>query len=307
LISLRDLFSRGGRTQKAAACADAGLAALVAEEEPAGGASSPWEGSARWSAVRLGLAEQLWGDGFVMPGGGAEVLRLAVPIGLSEASSLLLLGAGSGGPPRVLASELGVWVSAYESDPALAAIAAHRIQRGTATVAKHATVDAWEPTAPQFSAHSFHHAIAFDAVHESPPAVLGALREAIQPGGQLVLQELVADGRLDPAESAVADWCRVEDRAPDLPTVADITAELQRLHFDVRVSEDQSARHISQVLQGWQVLVQSLEGAHPSHLFAEALVNEAELWARRISLMHAGKIHLVRWHAFAEKPERPRA
>jgi hypothetical protein len=307
LISLRDLFSRGGRTQKPAVCADAGLGALLAEVEPAGGASSPWEGSPRWPAVRLGLAEQLWGDGFITPGGAAEVLRLAVPIGLSEASSLLLLGAGAGGPPRVLASELGVWVSAYESDRALAALAAHRIQHGTPVVAKRAAVDAWNPAAPQFSARAFHHAIACDAVHESPPAVLAALREAIKPGGQLVLQDLVADGPLDPADPAVADWCRVEDRAPNLPAEADITAERKRLNFDVRVTEDQSARHIGLVLQGWRRLVESLNGTHPSHLFAEALVNDAELWARRISLMHAGKIHLVRWHAFAEAPARGRA
>jgi hypothetical protein len=242
-----------------------------------------------------------------MPGGGAEVLRLAIPIGLSEASSLLLLGAGSGGPPRTLASELGVWVSAYESDAALAALAAHRIQRGTAAVAKHATVDAWDPAAPQFTPHAFHHAMALDALRESPTAVLAGLHDAIKPGGQLVLLELVANGPLDPADPAIAEWCRAEDRAPDLPTEAAIAAELQRLRFDIRVTEDQSTRHVSLVLQGWQQLVQSLDGAHPSHLYAEALVNEAELWARRISLMHAGKIRLVRWHAFAAKRDQANA
>ena len=174
-------------------------------------------------------------------------------------------------------------------------------------VAKHCAVDAWTPAAPQFTARAFHHAIACDAVHESPPAVLAALREAIKPGGQLVLQELVAEAPLDPAEPAVSEWYRAEDRAPNLPTRSAIATELERLHFDVRVTEDQSARHIGQVLQGWQVLIQSLQGAHPSHRYAEALVDEAELWARRISLMHAGKIHLVRWHAFAEAPARGRA
>jgi hypothetical protein len=309
LTALRNLFGRGGRVPGPAPFADAGLAELVAEG-PAGGAAPRSRPGECWPPVRLGLAEQLWGEGFLSPGGGAEVLRLAVPMGLSEATSLLLLGAAAGGPPRVLAAELGVWVSAYESDPSLAALAGQRIKRAGAAVAKHATVEPWDPAAPQFHANAFHHAIAFDALHDAPPTVvLGALREAIKPGGQLVLQEMVADAPLDPSDVAIAAWSRLERRSPDLPSEAGVTAELQRLHFDVRVAEDQSGRHAGLAVQGWQGLVQSLRGAHPSHLFAEALVNEAELWARRISLIQGGRIRFVRWHAYAESAgrSRPRA
>ncbi|HET6196892.1 MAG TPA: phosphoethanolamine methyltransferase, partial [Acetobacteraceae bacterium] len=53
-----------------------------------------------WPSARIGIAESLWGEGFLFPGGGAEVLRLAKPLGLTEASSLLLVGAGTGGAPR---------------------------------------------------------------------------------------------------------------------------------------------------------------------------------------------------------------
>jgi hypothetical protein len=133
------------------------------------------------------------------------------------------------------------------------------------------------------------------------------LRGAIKQDGQLVLQEVVADAPLDADDPAAAAWCRLEHRSPDLPTEGDIAAELERLRFEVRVVEDQSARHVALALQGWQGVVQSLEGAHPSHLFAEALVNEAELWARRISLMHDGRIRLVRWHAYAGGPGKGKA
>ena len=59
-----------------------------------------------WPSARIGVAEALWGEGFLFPGGGAEVLRLAKPLGLSAASSLLLIGAGSGGPPRCIAERI---------------------------------------------------------------------------------------------------------------------------------------------------------------------------------------------------------
>ena len=42
-----------------------------------------------WPSARIGVAEALWGEGFLFPGGAAEVLRLAKPFGLTAASSLL--------------------------------------------------------------------------------------------------------------------------------------------------------------------------------------------------------------------------
>ena len=62
-----------------------------------------------WPRARIAVAEALWGEGFLLPGGGEEVVRLAKPLGLSAASSLLLVGAGTGGPPRHITAELGVW------------------------------------------------------------------------------------------------------------------------------------------------------------------------------------------------------
>ena len=97
-----------------------------------------------WTDSRLGAEEELWGEGYLMPGGGAEVLRLAAPLGLSAASVLLLVGAGAGGAACTLAGTRGVWVTAFESDPELAARAARRIQRAGVALAKRATAQRWD-------------------------------------------------------------------------------------------------------------------------------------------------------------------
>src|ERR1700687_3551744 len=52
-----------------------------------------------WPSARISVAEALWGEGFLFPGGGAEMLRLATPLGLSAASRLLLVRSCRGGPP----------------------------------------------------------------------------------------------------------------------------------------------------------------------------------------------------------------
>src|SRR6185437_11598782 len=111
-------------------------------------------------AARIEVCEQIWGEGFLLPGGGEEVMRLAKPLGLTSAASLLLVGAGSGGAPRVIASQLGVWVSGFESDPDLAALAMERCTR--ARLGRRATVEMWYPQAPSFRIQAYHHGLALE-------------------------------------------------------------------------------------------------------------------------------------------------
>ena len=164
-------------------------------DPPPATASDPAE---RWSADRIAIADELWGDGFLLPGGEEEVLRLTVPLGVSEASSLLLLGAAAGGAARAVASGLGAWISGDEADPALAAAAAWRLPRAGKAVARRTTVVPWNPAAPEFRRRGFDHALALEALRGGPDRpvpvaeLLLALAGALRPGGHLVLVDLVA-------------------------------------------------------------------------------------------------------------------
>ena len=62
--------------------------------------ASPVPFSGKWPQARIAVAESLWGEGFLFPGGEEETLRLVKPLGLSAAAGLLLVGAGAGGPAR---------------------------------------------------------------------------------------------------------------------------------------------------------------------------------------------------------------
>jgi cyclopropane fatty-acyl-phospholipid synthase-like methyltransferase len=301
LAGLRNWLGRGGHAPRqaagplaAAAYALAGAPAAAASGMAAPAAHIP----VLWSESRIAMAEELWGEGYLSPGGASELARLAAPLGLSAASSLLLLGAEMGGPAHTLAGELGVWVAAHEADPQLAARAALHIQRAGKALAKRASVAAWNPQAPVFRQKFYHHAIALEAVrHQVPEPVLAAIAAALKPHGQLVLVETVAPAPLDRTDPAVAAWCRLEGRAPVLPGEEAITRMLGRLGFEVRVVEDMSARHMKLAVLGWKRLLRTLAAERPNPTRAAAVVVEAELWMRRIRLMHDGRIRLLRWHA----------
>lgn len=230
-----------------------------------------------WGAARLAQAEALWGEGFVGPGGGDEVKRLTAPFGLSAAHSLLLVGAGAGGAARAIAADLGVWVTAYEADPDLAEVAARRLQRAGVALAKRATVSVWQPEAPAFAVAAFHHALALESLAGARrDAVLGAIVRAVKPGGQVMVVQSV--------DTACGDG-------------DEIVSMFELLGCDLRVIEDETARHARQVLQGWKLLVRQLRGARPAPAQAAALVAEAEYWLLRLRRIREGRLKLMRWSA----------
>jgi cyclopropane fatty-acyl-phospholipid synthase-like methyltransferase len=250
-----------------------------------------------WTAERLATTDALWGDGHQFPGGEIETLRLAKPLGLSAASSLLLLGAGGGGPACSVATQLGAWVSGFETDPKLVAAAVDRVAHANLT--KRAQIEVWNPNEPNFREHFYHHGLALEPLHGSnPERTLSAIAMALKPSGHLMMIEIVADKPLDPTNAIVATWARLERRDPAaVPTERAITRVLRRLHFDVRVTEDVSERHVQQAMAGWRTAVRIMENAPPTRRAAMCCVEEAELWLLRVRLFQTGLLRLVRWHA----------
>lgn len=255
-----------------------------------------------WPAGRIALANHLWGEGFTLPGGEEEALRLARPLGLSAAASLILLGAGSGGAVRTIASHLGVWVSGFEADPDLAA--AGDTHCATSGLGRRAQIATWEPENPGFPRRYYHHAVAIEAMRfAKPETTLAAIALSLRPGGQVMALEVVVDEPSDHGTKSLARWMEMEGRKALPPSAALVGKALGRLGFEVRVAEDVSQRHISHALRGWRHLVAALKQDRPDPAQAALIVREAELWLLRARLMREGRIRLVRWHAIARSAD----
>jgi SAM-dependent methyltransferase len=292
--SLRNWFGRTGEDPAPE------LVPVMSDAAPASGEPIvPPSRRQVWTPERIHTVGLLWGEGFQFPGGEVETLRVAKPLGLSAASTLLLLGAGGGGPARTVASKLGAWVSAFEADRDLAAAATDLISR--TKLGRRSQIDTWDPSDPDFAVHYYHHGLAFEPLRgHQPELVLSAIAMALKPGGQLTLVELVADTPLPSEDPEVAHWARLEHRWPEsLPTETAITRVLGRLGFDVRIAEDISSRHIQQALMGWRRMVRGMEMERPPMRQTALLVEEAELWLLRLKLFRAKQLRLVRWHAIA--------
>jgi cyclopropane fatty-acyl-phospholipid synthase-like methyltransferase len=252
--------------------------------------------SVLWSEARIALAGRLWGEGYVLPGGEEEVLRLARPLGLSAAANLLVLGCGPGGAVCSIAARLGVWVNGFETDPELAEAGA--VQSAHSGLGKRAEVQQWHPERPEFQPRYYHHALGLEPMRAArPETVLASVMLALRPAGQLALVEVVSAEKPGRAEGGLARWMELEGRLAPPVDEAAITRALGRLGFEIRAAEDVSERHTAQVVQAWQEIVRALQYHRPGAGAAALLVREGELWLLRARLLRAGRLRLVRWHA----------
>lgn len=308
MASVRTWFGRGeGRGQRGVLPAATLLAPLpkVPVASEAGRPARPLEAAPvpveepepRWPETKLRILAGLWGEGFLGPGGPAEVLALAKPLGLNGSHSVLQFGAGLGGAARALAAEWGCYVTGYECDGELAAL-------GAALCAKHKTdrkaeVRALDPAAPAVRRAFFHHALALEGLwrHPDKTTLLAALVDGVKPSGQLVLTDLVLGEVTPQSGKAFAAWAGCEGAEPHLAGERALTALMTRQGLDVRIVEDITARHVAQTLSAWSAFVHDLARDRPAPVFAARVVEEAERCLRRLDLMRAGRLRLVRWHA----------
>lgn len=288
LRRVRDLLRRSDLCSMEQHAPETGAIAAQATSEPA-----PACRSSRWPPERLAVADALWGEGFCFPGGEDEILRLARPLGLSGASSVLLLGGGSGGAVRAVAAAFGAWVSGFETDADQVAAGARRC--AAAGLSRRAQIELWHPTSTMLPPSHYHHALGLEPLrHGEVERVLAGLAQAVKPQGQLVMTEVVLAAAA-PA-SRLGAWLRAEDRARPAPAAA-IGRALGMLGFDIHVNEDMTDRHLRHMLLGWRNFVTQMGTTRPTPAQAAQIVREAEPWLLRAQLMRSGAIRLMRWHA----------
>lgn len=250
---------------------------------PVADVARPVDGIAVANDPGFAESDALWGEGFLWPGGEAEIMRLAAPLGLSAAHSLLLAGRGAGGPARAIAGNLGVWVSAYELDPALVEVARRRIQRAGASLAKRAKLEAWAP-ALGLPARGFHHAMLLDVLEAGDPvAMLAATLPAVKPGGQVVIVQSLDGARGDALGRT-------------------IEAVLAAHGCDTRIVENESNHHARLVLAAWRGMVRRMHANRPPPAEAARLVEEAARWLYRLRDIREGRMRVMRWVAITPPP-----
>ncbi len=270
---------------EAAAAAEA-MATPPAPLPPAGAEQLDQNGRPIWTANRVKVAETLWGEDFTSPGGVEHTTYLVKPFGINSSMSILDMAAGLGGVARTIAKEYKAWVTGMEASPLLAQLGQERSLKGG--FAKSAPVEAYNPE--QINLTRRYDGIfakeAFFTV-QNKEGLFDSIAKGLKDGGQLVFTDYCLAHKSDMTPT-LAGWIKKEPIPPTLWTVEQVITALRKRKLDVRTNED-----ITQVQK--QLILRSL-GHFLQHLNTHALdaqtkmavLDEVELWARRMKAFDDG-------------------
>ncbi|MGQ9366795.1 SAM-dependent methyltransferase [Azospirillum sp. ST 5-10] len=242
-------------------------------------------GKPLWSATRMEVAERLWGSGFVTPGGNDHVPYLVKPMGLNPAMSVLDLSAGLGGTSRAMAAKYGCWVTGLESSPLLAKEGMQRsFKEG---LEKKAPIEAYDPE--RFSYSKRVDAILYKegmfAVRDKDQLFDG-IEVALKPRGHLLLTDYILAP--DAKRGVIEAWTDKEPLEPNLWSLERMQNAFAQRNLDLRIAEDMTDTHRHLILVAIQSFAHYLEQYALTHETKVSVVDEIELWARRVAALEAG-------------------
>ena len=251
----------------------------------------------RWETSRVNLVQKLWGEGFASPGGRNHILTMVNIFGLDPAMTVLDLGAGLGGAARFMCEKFGVWVTGFEADAALAEAAmALSVKAG---MGEKAPINVFEPKSFEHKAKSvdcvFSKEFLFTVANK--PKFLKAVENLLKLKGQFLFTDYIL-ARPHLKSPVLEEWMAHEPLKPHPWALDDYQEALTTVRLDIRVVEDVTEMFRAMVIKGWADYIQSTRRGSIGEEAAPALVDEVELWTRRIQAIDSGDLKVCRVHVF---------
>ena len=278
----------------------------LTREEPAAEAPTQDAKSEKfsWSEARIQVAQLIWGQGYCGPGGPENVIAMSKLLALSPKQSAMVIGAGLGGPARVLAQEFGVWISGYENSEELAARGMKMSK--DAGLEKKAPIyykdfDEIEPFERNFDrAYSKE---AFFTIQKKAELLKEIYKNLKEDSLFLVTDYVIRDIE-SMQDSDVQKWLRQEPLDPYPITSETMVKYLEEAGFNIRVNEDITEHYIELIQEAWanaDQVVKTLSARGPEAADnLQAIMKEAQFWSQRTKLLRSGMLQVHRY--LAHKP-----
>jgi SAM-dependent methyltransferase len=176
------------------------------------------------------LLQLLWGEGFLSPGGAAEVAYLLERSDIADCS-VLDIGCGLGAVDELLITRHGARsVLGVDVDPGLLATMAQRIER--AGLAGRVTTLCVKAGPLPLADGSFDVVFSKDAIVQMPDkaSVFADSYRVLRPGGRLIASDWLRGGS-GPYSAEMLEFFRLEGIAYNMANIAESTAALARAGF----------------------------------------------------------------------------
>ncbi len=247
-----------------------------------------------WGAARIRVCDQVWGDGFVGPGGADYAVEVARPFSSRADAKVLDLSAGLGGRVSEIARDASVTVVGMERDQEFAEHASERAKRSGKSNMR--PIESYNADRLNLNRLKYDCIIAreeFFTVSDKL-ALLGTLRNGLRKNGTLAFTDFVL-AEPDQNEGDVMDqWYGTEPTLPQPWSLEGYRARLKELGLEIVQFEDDSQFYREMVLHAWRSYVDGIEQITFDRTLVDALMQEAELWLHRIRAIESGQLRVLR-------------
>lgn len=259
-----------------------------------------------WDKLRVEMTQLIWGNGYCGPGGKEHIEGMCKLLTMNSEMSAIVIGAGIGGPSRVLAEGFGVWITGYELSKDLAE---QGMQMSTdAGLGSKAIIEHIDPEQKDPFSRQFDRAFSKEALYCFPDKakILKDTYDTLKNNALFLITDYTLTDISVLENPDVQKWLKQEATQP-YPVTADMMkTSLEEAGFTIRVNEDISSEYIGLIEQSWA------KAATVAHHLSEkgddgvkaikSLMEEAEHWALRAKLLKEGHIHV--WRFLANKPSK---
>ena len=242
------------------------------------------------------IAQYIWGESLVGPGGAAAVLTLVKPFALDPSKTVMDFGSGLGGGTRAVSEEFGVWVNGFEPDPIMAAGGQElSVKKGAKKAEiKPCTVQDFQPKAATYDCIYSSEAL---YIVQEKEKLLGTFERALKARGQVALTDFVRTPGTKADDPRLADFVTRGGKVGHFWLGEDYLSKMKALKFDVRVDEDLTASYRTSIIEAWVNFTQDAAATAAARAHPEALVAEVALWTKRVAALDSGALQLRRYYA----------
>lgn len=251
----------------------------------------------RWSPASISIAQDLWGEGFIEPGGPAFAKKTLSPFKFESSKTVLDLSAGLGGTACILAKEHRLWLDAFEANEELAISGSQFVRRSG--MPKKVPIEYRDFETLDLPTKKYHQIYSRESLFmvENKKNVIKQISKSLKNKGQVIITDYMRGENSDPA--AIEKWLDSEPERPFPWTVELYKTALSHYGILVWSTNDISEEYLEQIHTGWLTMVEEINSGNFNREAINALMREGKIWQNRARAIKSGDLTVQRIHAVA--------
>lgn len=249
-----------------------------------------------WTPERFRVVQEIWGEGYLEPGGPPFARKLLSAAKIDSKQTVLDMSLKLGGTASLIAKDASLYMEAWEPKPEFAKKARSLIN--SLGLVKRILMEPNDCSKVEFPENKYDLIYSREQFFkiEDKKSLIEKIGRSLKPKGQFLFTDLMV---CDPDNNAeeIATWASAERQTP-YPWTEDLyKAVFKEFGFSIWASNDFSQEYLEFINAGWHKIMVKIEDGDFDRRFVDYLMQEGEIWLARARAIESGILQVKRMQA----------